>query len=249
MSFFRILFFLFCSLWMTFQLTACGGGGSTAPVIPWNQPNSLVLMYHFDESTGSTAINSQGNFLSGAISGASRVPGKLGQGLMFGQTGGNIDVDRTSHLGAPLELESGTFSLDLWVKPDALDAGAIYTLVDNDWFIFLINDGQLELLIRNGIIWQTALLGTQSLAVGVWQHIALIVDGTTMKFYINGVEDSSVVTTYTFTPNYNNWNIGSYYNHNTFKYELTYQGTIDEFRFHNYALTGIEISDYFQQTQ
>jgi len=137
-------------MWMAFQLVGCGGGSSDISAFPWNNPNSLVLMYHFDEPTGPTANNSQGDFLTGSLSGVSRVAGKLGQGLMFSQTGGVIDVDRTSYKGAPLDLESGAFSLDFWVKPDTLDAGAYYTLVSNDWFIFLINDGQLELLTRNG---------------------------------------------------------------------------------------------------
>src|SRR3989442_9862369 len=101
-------------------------GTRTAPVMtppppppPPPSTSGLVLSFSFDEADGQPAIDASSSGRNGVITGAGRVPGKVGRALQFD----GIDDWVTVTDGAartPLDLTTG-MTLEAWVKPTALD--------------------------------------------------------------------------------------------------------------------------------
>jgi len=79
-------------------------------------------------------------------------------------------------------------------------------------------------------------LGTAALAVNTWTHLAVTYDGATLRLYVNGVQVSSQAQTGNLVTSTNPLQIGgdSIYGH-------YFQGTIDEVRIYNQALSPSEI--------
>jgi len=100
--------------------------------------------------------------------------------------------------------DKSTITLAAWVKPDysaslAGDAWEIVSLSDTtlspgdgddktDYLGFRINQTTKKLLvgIDNADPW-TSVLSTDAVTEGVWSHVAAVMDGNSITFYINGV--------------------------------------------------------------
>jgi hypothetical protein len=76
---------------------------------------------------------------------------------------------------------------------------------------------------------------------GIWTHIATTYDGTTMRIYINGVEDNSLSTSPTVTINSNTLALGLGAQSNG---GSSFNGQMDEVRVWNIARTEIDIKEY-----
>jgi hypothetical protein len=74
------------------------------------------------------------------------------------------------------------------------------------------------------------------LALNTWTHLATSYDGTTLRFYVNGAQVSSRAQTGAIVTSNNPLQIGgdSLYGH-------YFQGTIDEVRVYDTALTAAQI--------
>ena len=88
---------------------------------------------------------------------------------------------------APAFNPSGAITIEAWVRPDTL--GVCDTIVDKNWttgyWLGLCNG-----LIRyyaNGL--GTFTTGNVAVPVGQWSHVAVTFDGTTRRYYINGMLD------------------------------------------------------------
>ena len=89
---------------------------------------------------------------------------------------------------------------------------------------------------------------TVTLTNGAWVHFVFIVNGTSITAYINGVQDTSLSRTlganvgYTsnsqFALGVRSGNFGSY---------GYYNGSIDQFRFFNSALSSTDVSDLYDE--
>src|SRR5262249_19167335 len=74
--------------------------------------------------------------------------------------------------------------------------------------------------------------GTAALAVNTWTHLALTYDGATLRFYVNGVQVSSLAQTGNIATSTNPVQIGG-----DSIFGQYFRGTIDEVRVYNGALT------------
>jgi hypothetical protein len=77
-----------------------------------------------------------------------------------------------------------------------------------------------------------------AVTIGQWYHLAATYDGTTHKFYVDGVLASSVTASFTPNPN-RNFRIGAGATETSAQYFLN--GAVDELRFWNVARTQAEI--------
>ncbi len=182
--------------------------------------------YSFDESSGTIAIDSSGNKNHGNITAASRVEGKIGNGLLFGADNARISISNS------LYFDKGLITIEAWIKPYKVESGKIYRLIGGynyHDFYFQIRDGRLEILYDG----QSYHYGTVSIQPDVWTHIAFTSDGTDVITYINGVEDGRSNITLPIT-SFVNINIGANYIYTgggqLFDYIEEFPGIIDELK-------------------
>ncbi len=139
------------------------------------------------------------------------------------------------------------YTLEAWIRPLS-GAGAPQVVVEKR---ILSNDGvslvfnpltrQIHARIQNGS--DFVLLSSNAvLNLGVWTHVSLVVDETYTSLYINGVLDT--VANYTRGTNVvagTPWRVGGG------PARLSFNGTIDEVRLWNVALTPSQVAEFSQR--
>lgn len=97
-------------------------------------------------------------------------------------SGGQINHNYTY---SPIKIEA-------WVKqPILAHSKAIVAKGDEDstvTYMFYTNNGKLRFLSSEN---PTPILSADTFQGDIWNHLALIIDGTSLRFYINGQEDSN----------------------------------------------------------
>ncbi len=168
------------------------------------------------------------------------LPGS-GNNLTFNGSSHYIDVNRNN-----FTLQA--FTVDMWVNPGSTQ-NQYADIIDNNhtgtqnWvcqqdgssspngYIFYCLDG-------SGVVANFAL--AFNLTPGIWQHLTLV-KGTNMEVYVNGIQVASQIAPII---NYNNQNlrIGYWYNNGNTSNRF-WNGSMDEVRIWNIALTQTQIRD------
>jgi chitodextrinase len=199
-------------------------------------PAGLVAAYAFDEGSGATTSDASGNGHTGSLVNASwTAAGRNGGALVFNGSNARVDVpDAASlHLTTAMTLEA-------WVK---------LTVVSNAWrdVIYKGNDNYyLEASSPGGgsgpvggatVASKIAEAKAPSaLTAGTWAHLATTYDGANLRLYVNGTLAATVAKTGTIATSSNPLQIGGDSLYNQF-----FNGTIDDVRVYNAALTAAEI--------
>ncbi len=146
----------------------------------------------FDETSGTTAIDSTGNGWNGTlVGGASRVAGKSGNA---------VDLSGTNQYVA---LPSGVVSnydaitVAAWVN---LDSASNWTRIfdfgsgtSTNMFLTPKNgaNGKIRFAIRNNNSSAQMIDGQAALPTGGWHHVAVTLNGSTGILYVDGVQVGS----------------------------------------------------------
>jgi hypothetical protein len=194
------------------------------------QSSGLVAAYAFDEGSGSAVTDASGNGNTGTISGATwTTSGKFGGALVFNGTSARVTIP-----DAPaLRLTTG-MTLEAWVQPSVVSAGwrdVIYKGNDNYYLEATSNTGPPA---GGGTFGTT--FGTASVTVNTWTHLALTYDSAALRLYVNGVQVASTARSTPIATSTNALQIGG----DSF-FGQFFQGTIDDVRVYNRALTAAEI--------
>jgi hypothetical protein len=209
---------------------ALGGGAAAAAGAP-----GLVAAYGLEEGAGLVAADGSGNGRAGTLAGgASWTAGRFGNGLTLDGVSGRVDLPA---LGT---FYDAGFTLEAWVKPRTSggDQAVLGTWVSADgggpmiWIDHVV--GRYRLTFNKGAV-ADYLDSGRSPTPGQWQHLAATYDGTTARFYVDGVE----VAARTFGGNAgdsNTWRIGAYGAPAGF-----FDGAVDEIRVYDRALTAAEV--------
>ncbi len=149
-----------------------------------------------------------------------------------------------------INLGGSAITLECWIKPESFQTAVSPYISQimgtesgsNSAFLRL---GDVDIPAGNKIQFvlnfsgdQQKLTSTSTLETGRWYHIAGVYDGSTMKIYIDGVEDANLSQTGSFTSN------STFYlstNDGTGRY---FDGTIDEVRVWKTARLSTEINTY-----
>lgn len=142
-----------------------------------------------------------------------------------------------------LDIATGSLTLEAWIKPGGSGFRTIVMKGDHGYGLAIDEANRLRFFI--GASRSNSLVSESKVASDVWQHVAVVIDGTagTTSFYIDGkpagVTDQAVVNT-----NADSFVIGREGSVVTGGY---FEGEIDEVRVWNVARSALEIDLFAMQ--
>jgi chitodextrinase len=191
--------------------------------------SGLVAAYGFEAGSGTIVADSSGNGNDGTVAHASWTSGAYGSGLRLDGSGvGAVVPDSPS-----LHLRHG-MTLEAWVKPTAVSAGArdVAFKGDDDYYLQATTN-------QNGVpatggdftgSGSSQALGTSPLPVGAWSYVAATYDGSALRLFVNGDEVASVPEDGTLKSSANALMLGG---HDTLG--QYFEGILDEVRVYDMA--------------
>jgi fibronectin type 3 domain-containing protein len=197
---------------------------------------TLVAAYSFDEGSGAAVTDASGNGHFGTISGATwTTAGRYGGALSFNGTNASVA------LGSLGTFYRTAFTLEAWVQKQtgtkndvavlgtwtATESGGPMVWVDHiaTHYQLTMNQGMSNYLDSG-----------QNPVAGAWQHLAVTFDGTTARFYIDGVEVANRTVSVNIGLS-NTWRVGAYGSTPSGFFD----GLIDEIRIYSRALSPTEV--------
>lgn len=210
-----------------------------------NNTAGLLAYYKCNEGAGTTLANSCTN-TSGIDGTLNNAPTWISSPIQFGSNSLNLD-GTSDYMSLPsgVYFNDNTFTIEAWVY---VRSHASYARIldfgngsGNNNIVFSLSfgtDGKPGLTLVNGSGTSEYVGSSSALTLNTWTHVAAVLNGTTGKIYINGVESGS--GTYTLSPanvartlNYigkSNWVANDYAN-----------AQFDEIRIWNSARTQVQI--------
>jgi len=203
-------------------------------------PDQLRLWLALDEAAGATANDQSGQANHGTLrNGAAWTTGFVGGGLNLDGTDDHLEIP--SH--ASMDVRT-TFTLAAWVRIDSAAEGEgilargtsvrpyALTLDADRRLRFTANSGSPGAAWGGGT-WTSA----SAIGVGVWYHVAVSHDGTTVRFSIDGAPEpvehpASFVLGRVGAPLYVGRSGSGYLD-----------GAIDDVRIYNWALSAAELAE------
>jgi hypothetical protein len=194
----------------------------------------LVAHWRFDETSGTTAVDSSGNGHDGTLMGdPTWVAGKIGSALDFDGSGDYVDCGASPDFESPVNI-----TVACWIKVDVFDKTwqAIITTSDSAWRVHRSSSS-------NNIAWGTQglnpvdLTGTTDVSTGDWFHVACVFDGLQKLLYINGELDASSDS----PGNINTSTMPVFIGENSGATGRFWDGLIDDVRIYKRALTETEL--------
>jgi hypothetical protein len=207
---------------------------SNGPAPP---PSGLVAAYSFNSISGSTATDVSGNNNTGTLSGAvPTVAGKYGGGVSFDGVNDWVTMADSNSL----DLTTG-MTLMAWVNPAAISAS---------WRTVLFKEGgpgSMNYSLYAGedtgkpigqvyIGGEQNAVGTSTLPLASWSHLAVTYDGAVLRLYVNSTQVATRSIAGQITPTTGALRIGG----NSIWSEW-FNGSVDEVRIYNRALSQGEI--------
>ncbi len=228
------------------QAIAIGTVSVTVTVPPPPPPPSvagLVLAFGFDETAGNLAADTSASGLVGTIREAAFVPGKFGNALSFDGVNDWVTVPDA----AALDLTNG-MTIEAWVNPSAMSGWETVVMkeraVGDLCYVLYAHDGAPlagGAAGPSGIVniagGHNTVRGPAALPLNVWTHIATTYDGTTQRFYVNGVLVDSRALGGNMPVSNRQLRIGG---NGAWAGEF-FRGLIDEVRVYNRALSTAEL--------
>ena len=210
------------------------------------QTSGLVGYWTFDEGSGTTANDSSGNNNTGTLTnGPTWTTGKIGQALSFDGVNDYVDAgNSTTH-----EFGTNSFSVSAWAYPDVIApdfsverfiVSRVTATEDNGWWLHAVAGG-----IR-GVARQDANAAAVLFpaSAGQWYHAVLVVDRAVNQIYlyVDGIlrGSASIAGFGDVDAEERNLLIGAERTDIRF-----FDGSIDEVRVYNRALSPQEVTDLY----
>jgi putative heme-binding domain-containing protein len=168
--------------------------GAPTAIKDFDPDEGLSGHWPLDDGSGELARDISGAGRHGRIKGHTvwSSPGEWPRRLVFGPTGGNVDL-------GSLDLDSAPFTLSAWIKPDSFLPG----LADNRiiskasgisepehwWMLGSARTGdavRLRFRLKAGGRTSTLIAYAGELAPGAWSHVAAAYDGRTIGLFQDG---------------------------------------------------------------
>ena len=223
--------------------------------------DGLVGHWTFDGAdmdwSTNTVIDRSGQGNNGTITNMSTTAspsiGKFGQALYFNELDDVVNLGKKSILMDPNSFGGvmGASTISLWVKKTDPVGVTRYNVMTHhlggiDYFSAGIStSGQLRTMVKQEDGTNYWPLSTSEVPSGVWTHVVFIIEGGVgYKFYINGSLDRDfpypAIRLYDHSAGTDNAYLGSNIGSTTFL-----EGSIDDVRVYNRALSSTEISELY----
>ncbi len=190
----------------------------------------LVGYWNFDEGTGTIAHDSSGYGNDGMLTNSPEwVNGKYGYGIFESQSDQYIEVPAGSQSIDTLRTEMTVMA---WVNFPNLISDNVIVNHAGSFLLRKHEDDNRFTISLNGVSGggSSSFFNTTPVTVGQWTHVAVTYDSHSVKFYLNGLLDSETPASGTMPSSLANLLVTS-----------GSDGTIDEVRLYNHALTQHEI--------
>jgi glucose/arabinose dehydrogenase len=196
----------------------------------------LVGAWGFDETSGTTAVDSSGKGNAGTIAGATRTAaGKFGHALSFTADGDWVTVADS----ASLDL-TNALTVEGWVNPTTA-ANSWRTLAVKEtpsglaWALYPFGDAGFPSghAFTSSELWAR---GPSRLPVDTWSHVAVTYDGGSIRLYVNGVQVATRAQSGSLITSTRPLRFGG-----NGVWGEWFRGTLDEIRVYDRALSGAEI--------
>jgi hypothetical protein len=221
-------------------------------------PQNLTLFLTFDEGSGTIAYDFSGNknngtLYNGTISCANPptvgagcpawVDGKYGKALSFDGVDDYVNVGNASSL-----TPTNAITISAWIYP--INTTVVVGRIVDKWYsaeakssytLYLENQ-KVKMAIHTGTS-DKYIAGTTTIQKDIWYHVVGTYNGSYVNLYVNGALDATPVSASgSIQTNTGDLNIGRY------AYVGTdyFNGTIDEVRIYNKALSEEEIKAEYE---
>lgn len=195
--------------------------------------SGLVAFYPF---TGD-AEDDSGNGNHGSVQGPTLTADRNGQPDSAYHFAGGSDVILVAD-SASLDVEDAV-SFTAWIRPEATSGTYILWRQDtaggDGLFTFDIYPGVIRCGLKRPTGGSASIQGNTPIQEGVWQHLAVTWDGTTMRAYYNGQPDGAAGFEGPMAVSDGDLSIGRYYQ--------GFEGDIDEVRIYDRALSENDIAE------
>lgn len=155
----------------------------------YSTDSSTVGLWHFNEQSGTTAVDASGNAYDGVVSGTTVVGGRFDKARGFVTDGDTVSINRQ-----PFKL--AVFTVEAWVYLDTLPEGNFFIVSNlhsgvDEGFFLTVNLNKVLFTVGSGVGSDYHLFSNSSVVAKRWYHVAATYDGSVMKIFLNGVEDAS----------------------------------------------------------
>jgi hypothetical protein len=199
---------------------------------------ALVAHWTMEDNGGAVLVDSSSSKNNAdIIEGPSWVEGKRGLALSLNGT-----IDYCTVPDDPSLNVSSAITIAAWVKPGKYGTQRVLRKVDetNDlgYSLFLGIDSTISVRFNNDNFARLNSITKYPGTGDTWMHIAATYDGTTIRLYVNGVEDNTLTRSFNIGTAYNDLTIGAQQDETDL-----FKGSLDDIRIYNYALSQTEIND------
>jgi len=230
-----------------------GGAGAKIRQWAWTSANAnqlwtnvtdtlslgLVANYLFDETSGTTSVDSSGHYAAATLTGATFTSGLDGNAVTMNGTSSQYATLPTGIVSSLTD-----FSISIWVYLNAapswvrlFDFGTGQTkymyLTAND------NTGMSYTITTSGTGGEQWITSSTPLTTGGWRHVAVTMGGSTVTLYVNGANVGQ--STFTLTPSSLGSTNQNWLGRSEFAGDPYLDGRIDNFRIYNRALSSAEV--------
>jgi hypothetical protein len=218
-------------------------GADVTPPLPSDV--NLTAYFPLDETTGNNALDVVTK-TSGIINGSpQKLPGISGNHLVFNGTTDFVDTQQLMPF-----LKTDSFTISFWINfnDHSARASAAAGLVGkghyylSTWDLFLQNNHAIRFELGSASVGDGGGVTSSVLAIGEWHHITAVYDNTAVSIYTDG--DLNNTSTNTSSVDFNSANtvrLGERVGDAARRLD----GSLDEVRIYNKALTATEIKALF----
>jgi len=193
----------------------------------------LVALWSLDEGEGTTVTDSSGNQHTGVLKGdPTWTTGVIGGALEFDGDGDYVDLGTSPSFDI-----TDRITVAAWIKVTSFDVDwqTIISKGDVAWRLSRSQGNNLHFACTG--LWPEWVHGTANVNDGQWHHAAGVYDGATLRLYVDGQLDVSMATAGRINVCEYPVTIGE----NLEEPQRAWNGTIDEVRLYNYALSEMEV--------
>jgi Concanavalin A-like lectin/glucanases superfamily/Immunoglobulin domain len=176
-------------------------------------------------------------------------------GALEGDANKSVSFNGSQAIDVPFDaaLNTVSFTVELWAKPTTVDGGGAQSPLYNrgaaagDGWLFWANNATTSWQFRTyESTVRTTINSTAPALPGVWTHLVGVYDGTTVHFYVNGVEQGSGIAA-NYIPNTSiPLRMGGAGNDTGATSANMWKGGVDEVALYSSVLTPAEILSHYQ---